>query len=163
MKSKNHGITPTPNLPTLKAYPTLREVVGSIFFFAKMKGKDELKGMWSNFTPWLCVFEYQGENCLGVVVATPLRRTRVKTRIWSWLRVGSYNVWPVWLQNICHSVSLCRWNFLEVHQSCTHGLEVKDSTSLLYKHYTNLCMIKLWEGSALILMKSSRSYNFAWL
>ena len=34
------------------------------------------KGMWSNFTPWLCVFEHQDENCLGAV-ATPLWRTRV--------------------------------------------------------------------------------------
>ena len=36
-----------------------------------MKGKDELEGTQSNFTPWLCDFEHQGENCLGVV-ATPL-------------------------------------------------------------------------------------------
>ena len=60
---KNHGIAPTPpDLPTLKAYPTLG--VGGRFgiFFAKMMGKDELEGTRSNFTPWLCDFEHQGEN-----------------------------------------------------------------------------------------------------
>ena len=36
------------------------------FFFAKMKGKDELEGTRNNFTPWLRDFEHQGENCLGV-------------------------------------------------------------------------------------------------
>ena len=41
-----------------------------------MKGKDELEGTRSNFTPWLCDFEHQGENRWGVG-ATPLRRTRV--------------------------------------------------------------------------------------
>ena len=30
-----------------------------------MKGKDELEGTRSNFTPWLCDFEHQGENRLG--------------------------------------------------------------------------------------------------
>ena len=30
-----------------------------------MKGKDELEGTRSNFTPWLSDFEHQGENCLG--------------------------------------------------------------------------------------------------
>ena len=35
-----------------------------------MKGKDELQGTWSNFTPWLHICKHQGENCLGVV-ATP--------------------------------------------------------------------------------------------
>ena len=50
------------NLPTLKAYPS--PGVGGRFgiFFAKMKGKDELDGTRSNFTPWLCDFEHQGEN-----------------------------------------------------------------------------------------------------
>ena len=60
---KNHGIAPTPpDLPTLKAYPT--PGVGGRFgiFFAKMKEKDELEGTGSNFTPWLCDFEHQGEN-----------------------------------------------------------------------------------------------------
>ena len=42
-----------------------------------MKGKDELEGTRSNFTPWLRDFEHQGETVRGVV-ATPLRRTRVK-------------------------------------------------------------------------------------
>ena len=35
-----------------------------------MKGNYELEGTRSNFTPWLRDFEYQNENCLGVV-ATP--------------------------------------------------------------------------------------------
>ena len=30
-----------------------------------MKGKDELEGTRSNFTPWLCDFEHQGENRWG--------------------------------------------------------------------------------------------------
>ena len=38
--------------------------------FAKMKGKDELEGTRSIFTPWQRDFEHQGENCWGVV-ATP--------------------------------------------------------------------------------------------
>ena len=62
---KNHGIAPNPppDLPTLKAYPT--PGIGGRFeiFFAKMKGKDELEGTRSNFTPWLCDLEHQGENC----------------------------------------------------------------------------------------------------
>ena len=63
IQSKNHGIAPIPpDLPTLKAYPT-PGVGGRVeFFFAKMKGKDELEGTRSNFTPWLCDFEHQGEN-----------------------------------------------------------------------------------------------------
>ena len=36
-----------------------------------MKGKDELEGTRSTFTPWLRDFEHQGENCLGGVVVTP--------------------------------------------------------------------------------------------
>ena len=44
-----------------------------------MKGKDELKGTRSNFTPWLRDFEHQGENCLGGC-CNPLRRTRVNKR-----------------------------------------------------------------------------------
>ena len=42
-----------------------------------MRVKDELKGTRSNSTPWLCVFEHLGENCLKVV-ATPLRTTIVQ-------------------------------------------------------------------------------------
>ena len=61
---KSRDRTNPPDLPTLKAYPTLG--VGGRFevrnFFAKMKGKDELEGTRSNFTPWLCDFEHQGEN-----------------------------------------------------------------------------------------------------
>ena len=44
-----------------------------------MKGKDELEGTRSNFTPWLCDFEHQGENRWGVGT-TPLRRTRVNSK-----------------------------------------------------------------------------------
>ena len=55
---KNHGNAPTPpHLPTLKAYPT-PGLGGSSKFFAKMKGKDELEGTRSNFTPWLRDFEH---------------------------------------------------------------------------------------------------------
>ena len=32
-----------------------------------MKGKDELEGTRSNFTPWLWDFEHQGENRWGLV------------------------------------------------------------------------------------------------
>ena len=60
--SKITGLHQPPDLPTLKAYTT--PGVGGRFgiFFAKMKGKDELEGTRSNFTPWLCDFEHQGEN-----------------------------------------------------------------------------------------------------
>ena len=64
---------------TLKAYPTPGEVK-KIFSSAKMRGKDGLKGTWSNFTPWLRDFEHRCENCWGVV-ATPLRRTKVKVLV----------------------------------------------------------------------------------
>ena len=57
-KSRNR--TNPPDLPTLKAYPT--PGVGVRNFVAKMKGKDELEGTRSNFNPWLCNFEHQGEN-----------------------------------------------------------------------------------------------------
>ena len=59
---KNHGIAPTPRPPNFETlpYPRCRWKVRN--FFAKMKGKDELEGTRSNSTPWLCDFEYQGEN-----------------------------------------------------------------------------------------------------
>ena len=41
----------TPHLPTLKAYPTPGEVVGSFFSPAKMRVKDVLQGTRSNFDP----------------------------------------------------------------------------------------------------------------
>ena len=73
---ENHGIAPTPpDLPTLKVYPT--PGVGGRFGI--LMGKDELEGTRSNFTPWLCDFEHQGENRWGVGT-TPLRRTRVKQK-----------------------------------------------------------------------------------
>ena len=53
---KNHGINQPPDLPTLKAYPT-PGVSGRFEIFPKMKGKDELEGTRSNFTPWLGDFE----------------------------------------------------------------------------------------------------------
>ena len=60
--SKITGSHQPPYLPTLKAYPTPGVGGGFENFFAKMKGKDELEGTRSNFTPWLCDFEHQGEN-----------------------------------------------------------------------------------------------------
>ena len=76
-KKSNSKITGSRDFPTLKAYPT-RGVGGRFdFFFAKMKGKDEVEGTRSNFTPWLCDFEHQGENCLGSCCNPRLRRTRV--------------------------------------------------------------------------------------
>ena len=59
---KSRDRTNPPDLPTLKAYPTPGVGGRFGFFFAKMKGKDELEGTQSNFTPWLCDFEHQGEN-----------------------------------------------------------------------------------------------------
>ena len=44
-----------PDLPTLKVYHTPGKVAGSKIF-AKMRGKDELKGTWNNFIPWQGVF-----------------------------------------------------------------------------------------------------------
>ena len=58
---KSQGIAPTPpDLPTLKAYPTPGVGGRFDFFSLKMKGKDELEGTRSNFTPWLRDFEHQG-------------------------------------------------------------------------------------------------------
>ena len=37
-----------------------------------MKGKDELEGTRSNFTPWLCDFEHQGDNRKGGWYNPPL-------------------------------------------------------------------------------------------
>ena len=48
-----------PNFESLP-YPRCRWLVRNVF--AKMKGKDELEGTRSNFPPWLCDFEHQGEN-----------------------------------------------------------------------------------------------------
>ena len=67
-----------PNFESLP-YPRCRWQVRN--FFAKMKGKDELEGTRSNFTPWLCDFEHQGDNRQGGLVQPPLRRTRVKKHI----------------------------------------------------------------------------------
>ena len=47
-------------------------------FSAKMRGKDELKGTWSNFIPWLRVLA-TGRKLFGSC-CNPLRWTRVKTR-----------------------------------------------------------------------------------
>ena len=54
------GLHQPPDLQTLKAYPSPKEVVRVVVvvvvvFLAKMRGKDEVKGRWSNFTPWLRV------------------------------------------------------------------------------------------------------------
>ena len=48
------------------------------FFFAKVRGKDELKGTWSNFTPWLCIFEHRGKNSLGVFCNPSCRELELK-------------------------------------------------------------------------------------
>ena len=68
-KLRDH--TNPPDLPTLKAYPTPGVGGKFRFFFAEMKGKDELEGTRSNFTPWLCDFEHQGEAVTGVVATPP--------------------------------------------------------------------------------------------
>ena len=38
------------------------EGVRLFLFPAKMRGKDELKDMWSILTKWLCVYEHRGES-----------------------------------------------------------------------------------------------------
>ena len=43
-----------------------------------MKGKDEVEGTRSNFTPWLCDFEHQGENRSGGLVQPPLGELELK-------------------------------------------------------------------------------------
>ena len=55
-----------PYLSILKAY-LLNPEGGCRFNFvlAKIRGKDELTGTWSNFTHWLHVLEHRGEKCLG--------------------------------------------------------------------------------------------------
>ena len=59
LKSRD-GTNPT-DLPTLKAYP----FNGEGGRFAKMRGKDELKGTRRKFTLWLRVFEHRCD--LGVL------------------------------------------------------------------------------------------------
>ena len=44
----------------------LGKVVGQNFF-AKIRGKDELKGNLSNFIPWLRVSEHRAENCTSLL------------------------------------------------------------------------------------------------
>ena len=58
----SHQPPSPPNFESLP-YPVVRGRFD--FFFAKMKGKDELEGTRSNFTPWKCDFEHQCENSLG--------------------------------------------------------------------------------------------------
>ena len=66
---------PPPNFESLP-FPRCRWQVRN--FFAKMKGKDELEGTRSNFTPWLCDFEHQGENCQGGWYNPPLGELGLK-------------------------------------------------------------------------------------
>ena len=42
------------------------EVVGSIFV-VKMRETDELKGTWSNFSPWLRVYEHRAKTVWGLL------------------------------------------------------------------------------------------------
>ena len=63
LKSQDYT-NPPPRPTNFESLPYPPEGVG-LNFFAKMRGKDELKGTWSNFTPWLRVFGHQGENYLG--------------------------------------------------------------------------------------------------
>ena len=58
---KSRDRTNAPYLPTLNAYST--PGVGGRFIILSLKWKVELEGTRSNFTPWLCDFEHQGENC----------------------------------------------------------------------------------------------------
>ena len=67
-----------PNFESLP-YPRGRWYVQN--FFAKMRGKDELKGTRSNL-PLGYVFLSTGAKTVWGVVATPLRRTRVTELSW---------------------------------------------------------------------------------
>ena len=60
---KNHGIAPTPDLPTLKPYPT--PGVGGRFTFFSLKWRERmnLKVPWAILPPRFLDFEHQGENC----------------------------------------------------------------------------------------------------
>ena len=62
---KSRDRTNPSDLPTLKTHPTPGQGDRFEFFFAKMRGKDELKGTRSNFIPWMWVFEHRDENCLS--------------------------------------------------------------------------------------------------
>ena len=70
---QNHGIVPTPDLPTLKAYPTPVEGGG-------FEEKGWTWGYPEQFCSLAVHFWPSGKNCLGVV-ATPLWRTRVKCEL----------------------------------------------------------------------------------
>ena len=45
-----------------------------------MKGKDELEGTRSNFTPWLRDFEHKGENCLVGCCNTPFGKQGLRDK-----------------------------------------------------------------------------------
>ena len=83
---KSRDYTKPPDLLTLKAYPTPDGGGRLIFFFAKIREKDELKGTWSNFTHWLGVFEHRGENCstpfgeLGVCTQNNYKSEKKKSK-----------------------------------------------------------------------------------
>ena len=85
-----------------------------------MKGKDELEGTRSNFTPWLPDFEHQGENCLGVVATPPLGELGLIT-------IQIYTFWRNFF--LLYSKIYTHWNIyynsiLEV-QSLSNAIEQK--------------------------------------
>ena len=62
--------TNPPDLQTLKAYPTPREGSRLKIFLLKWRERMNLRYP-EQFYPWLCVFEHQGENCLGGLLQPP--------------------------------------------------------------------------------------------
>ena len=79
----NHGIAQPPWPPNFESLPYPRGRWWVRHFFAKMRGKDELKGPRSNLPPFLST----GAKTVWGVVATPLRRTSVND--WT----GMISVW----------------------------------------------------------------------
>ena len=69
-------MTNPPYLPTLKAYPTPGEGDRFIFFFAKMRGKGELKGAPEQFYPSDVCFWAPERKLFWGGCCNPLRGTR---------------------------------------------------------------------------------------
>ena len=81
---------PNPQPPNFESLPYPRgggrfDFFFFFFFFAKMRGKGEPKGTWSNFTPWLHILEHRGETIWGggvdVTAKDDLNCTRFFARI----------------------------------------------------------------------------------